>query len=85
MKVNNKTVRWFYNGNETSCEVRKEGNTVAAGITTKFHKDTANKRLARDIAFRRAMDNAKEHESLTKDERKELWSTYRTTINQPIV
>ena len=82
-KLGNKIVKWFYNNNETHCEIKSYNKSFATGVVTRFHKDKPNKRLARDIAFKRAMSQAQELESLDKAERTAIWNDYRSKINQP--
>lgn len=87
MKVNSKTVKWFYhkNGTETQCEVRTNGETVlATGMATKYAKDKIDKRMGRYVSFKKAMTQAKQNETLTKSEREELWTKFRNEVKQPI-
>lgn len=84
MKTSKHAVRWFYNDNETHCVIKdNKGNDLATGVTTRYAKDKPDKIIGRDYAFKRAMKQSIEIESLSKSERKEIWETYRTTIKQP--
>lgn len=85
MRTKTNFVKWYYKGKETHCVISNNNEEkLATGVVTKFHKDKPNKRLARDTSFRRAMDDAKAKESLSKEERSTIWDTYRNTIKQPV-
>lgn len=80
-----KTVRWVYDGKSTHCEIKRDKETVlATGSVKLFHKDIPNKRVARNNAFRLAMTQAAERNTISKEERTAIWADYRATIKQPV-
>lgn len=83
--LGNKVVKWFYSGNETHCEIKQsKEETLATGVIVRYAKDKPNKRLGRDLAFKKAMKQTVELETITKEDRAQIWNDYRSKINQPV-
>ena len=77
MRLGKTKVRWFYDGNETSCILGDTPETTIVGKVTRYVKDTNDKRVARKESFVRAMSNAS---LLPKDERRSIWNDFRLYI-----
>lgn len=85
MLVEGTKIKWSYEGNNTTCIIEQNNEIVMRKTVTRFVKDTPNKRLARKVAFERAMKLVSEGEILAKELRSKIWEKFRTTINQPVL
>jgi len=85
MLVGNTKVQWGYAGNSTTCTIKQGEEVLMTKTVKRFAKDLPNKRLARKVAFSKAMKLISEGEVLPKAERSAIWTAFRTNINQPIL
>jgi hypothetical protein len=86
--LGNHRVHWKYveNGGKktTICTIENRNReVVATGEATRFHKDTDDRKVARAVTFKRAMNNSMNANSIDKPSRGAIWDDFRTKINQP--
>ena len=85
MLVGNTQVQFGYVGNSTTCTIKQGEEVLMRKTVKRFAKDIPNKRLARKVAFSKAMKLVADGEILPKAERTAIWGAFRTNINQPIL
>lgn len=86
--LGNHRVHWKYiqtGGKKiTTCTIEdRNRNVVATGEASLFYKDTDDRKVARVVTFKRAMNNSMNENSIDKQSRGAIWNDFRTKINQP--
>jgi hypothetical protein len=85
MNTNETKVRFSYDGNKTT--VRLINRTTDEEITNRFVRvregDSFDKKVGRSAAFKKAMTHVAATNLLSKTERANLWTNFRTIVKQP--
>lgn len=85
MLVGQIKTKWYYQGEKTSCVISKGDVILGEASIHRFHKDVQNKKYARAKAFKKAMAKITIKNKLPREVRAVIWSTFRETINQPLI
>jgi hypothetical protein len=85
MNTNETKVRFSYDGNKTT--VTLISRTTNEEITNRFVRvregDFFDKKTGRSAAFKKAMTHVAATNLLSKGERTNLWTNFRTIVKQP--
>jgi hypothetical protein len=85
MNTNETKVRFSYDGNKTT--VTLINRTTGEEITNRFVRvregDSFDKKTGRTAAFKKAMTHVAATNLLSKGERTNLWTNFRTIVKQP--
>ena len=85
MNTNETKVRFSYNGNKTTVTLinRSTGEEITNRFVRVREGDSFDKKVGRSAAFKKAMTHVAATNLLSKTERANLWTNFRTIVKQP--